>query len=186
VHEKFTILNVLAHSVFTGFGIVIPVVALLRTSNLKKIAVKEAFVLTAVQVLRVAGILYFILWLADTYIAMESLQGVNAIDTSNRLFGTYSFAYWFSPLMYLLLSQLFWIKKLYIKKAPLITLALMLLILPSQRLLIIITSFHRDYLPSSWVMYQGSIVLQVVLNIIVFIFIVFTVMLAGGKLKKVQ
>lgn len=185
--EKFSILNALLQSVFTGFGIVMPIVALLRTSNLKTLSFKEAFVLTGVQVLRITGILYFILFCVDAYLQYNtSSANAGTVSVVPPMFGPYWFYYWFSPLMYLLLSQLFWIKKLYMKKAALITLSIMLLIFPSQRLLIILTTFQRDYLPSNWTMYQGNIALQVLLNIIVFIFTIFTVMIATGKLKKLS
>ncbi len=164
-----------------------PIVTLLRTSNLKKLAFKEAFILTGVQVLRFVGILYFILFCIDAYLQYTtSSSNAGTVSVVPPMFGPYWIYYWFSPLMYLLLSQLFWIKKLYIKKVALITLAIMLLILPSQRFVVFITSFHRDYLPSSWIMYSGNMALQVLLNIVVFIFAVFTVMIATGKLKKLS
>lgn len=183
--QSFSILNALLHSVFIGFGIVIPIVALLQTSNLKKLAVKEAFVLTAVQVLRVAGIIYFMLFCVDAYLQYRaSTAGIGNVSVQPPMFGQYWIYYWSSPLMYLLLSQLFWIKKLYMKKAALITLSIMLLLLPSEKLIIIITSFHRDYLPSSWTMYNSTFLPEVILNIIIFIFMVFAVMTATGKVKK--
>lgn len=177
--QGFSILNALLHSVFVGFGIVIPIVALLRTSNLKKLAVKEAFVLTSVQVLRLAGILNFILFCIDAYLQYRaSTQGVGNVSVQSPMFGEYWAYYWFSPLMYLLLSQLFWLKKLYIKKAALITLAIMMLILPSQKLLLMLTSFNKDLLPGM------AIIPEILLNIIIFIFMVFAVMTATGKVKK--
>lgn len=183
--QSFSILNALLHSVFIGFGIVIPIVALLRTSNLKKFAVKEAFVLTAVQVLRLAGIIYFVLFCIDAYFQYKRPYSVAmGVTLESPLFGKYWMLEWFGPIMYLLLSQLFWLRKLYIKKAALITLAIMLLILPSEKLVIIITSFHRDYLPSSWTMYNSTFIPEILLNIIIFIFMVFAVMTATGKVKK--
>ena len=81
------------------------------------------------------------------------------------------------------------------KKAALITLALMLLVMPSlgqnyERFVILTTSLHRDYLPSGWDGdtliwgYIGSVTLEYVLNIIVFAFINFAVIFASGRLKK--
>lgn len=185
--QNFSILNALLQSVFTGFGIVIPIVALLRTVNLKKLAVKEAFVLTAVQVLRLAGILYFILFCVDAYLQYNAThKAEQVVVIQSPLFGPYWFAYWGSPVMYLLLSQLFWIKKLYIEKAALITLAVLLLLLPSQRVISFITFslLNNDYLPSSWTMYHTNTLFQVLLNVVVFVFVVFAVMTATGKVKK--
>lgn len=174
--EHTSILNILLTSIFIGFGVVVPIVALLKTSNIEKLKVKELFILTAVQAVRVGGILYFLLFLVDTYLNWNYV----------KLYGDQWLYYWFSPLMSLLLSQLFWIKKLYMKKPALITLALFLLIFPSQRLLLMLRNLHRNYLPATWSVFQMNPLIELLLNIIVFIFIIITIMLAGGKLKKIK
>ncbi len=65
MHSVTDILNILLKSVFVGFGFVIPILALIRTSNIKAIAVKDLFILTAVQAVRIAGIFYFLLAAKD-------------------------------------------------------------------------------------------------------------------------
>lgn len=174
---------ILLQSILTGFGIVIPILALIRTSNIKTIAVKDLFILTAVQMVRLAGIAYFILWVIRTW--EQNNIDMDTFRFEEHLFGPYWLATIFSPVMALLLSQLFWIKRLYMKKAALVTFSLLLLILSSQRAMIFVTTFYRNYLPTSWSMRTGSIFIEIALNIIVFIFITFSVMLAGGKLKKI-
>lgn len=188
MHDSTSIFNLILGSIFIGFGFVIPIVALLKTSDLKKLKFKELFILTAVQAVRVSGIIYFVLWLVQMYfLYSKHLEDPAEIYSfENRLFGPYWLIYWFPPLMYLLLSQLFWIKKLYLRKPALITLCVLLLVLPSQRFLIFITAFHRDYLPSSWSMCQSDLIVEFALNIIVFIFIIITIMLAGNKFKHIK
>ena len=176
--------DILLKSIFVGFGVIIPILKLTKSSDLKIIAIKDAFVLTAVQVLRVAGLLFFILWCIESYINYMPAFGNNPKESF--LYDYYFWLHWYSPLMYFVISQLFWIKKLYLKKAALITLSLFLLILPSQFLLGILVTNARDYLPSSWTMYTINPLLHFVLNIIVFIFIIIPVMLLTGKLKKLS
>lgn len=174
---------ILLESILTGFGIIIPILSLIRTSNIKTIAIKDLFILTGIQMVRLAGIAYFVLW----FIRMREQNDID-MDTfrfEEHVFGPYWLAIIFSPIMALVLSQLFWIKKLYMKKAALVTFSSLLLILSSQRAMIFVTTFYRDYLPTSWSMRTGSIFIEIALNIIVFIFITFAVMLAGGKLKKI-
>ena len=177
----------LLESILTGFGIVIPILALIRTSNLKTIAVKDLFILTAVQMVRLAGILYAVVFLVHTLV-MYNGRAENPWPTATEqmLFGPYWFVYWFPPAMSVLLSQLFWIKKLYHKSAPRIVLALFLLILPSTRLMVFIANLGKGEMN---VIKFSSVtpfsIVEVLLNIIVFIFITFAVMLAGGKLKKI-
>ncbi len=168
-----------------GFGIIIPVVALIKTSNLKAIVFKDLFILTGVQMVRLAGIFYFIVWGLQLWQQSTALASTSNVSFTDLIFGPYWLMYLFSPVMRLLLSQLFWIKKIYFKKATLITVALLLLIVPSQRILMFVTSLHRDYLPGSWSMSTGDMITETILNIVVFIFVTITIMLAGGKLKKI-
>lgn len=185
MHSITDILNILLRSVFVGFGFVIPILALIKTSNLKALEVKDLFILTAVQAIRVSGIIYFVLALVAAYPYFANSGPVGNVNVD---FTGYGLTMLFSPLMYLLLSQLFWIKKLYMKKTALITLSILLLILPSHRLMMYVSSFSgsdKDYLPGSWTMsvQTFSPAIEFLLNIIVFIFIIFTIILLGGKLK---
>ncbi|WP_294818197.1 hypothetical protein [uncultured Flavobacterium sp.] len=179
MHSVSDILAVLLQSVFVGFGIVIPIVALIKTSNLKSIAVKDLFILTSVQMVRIAGILYIII----SYLLV--LQRMKAIEiTGDR--DAFMFGQLLSPILYFLLSQLFWIRKLYMKKAALIIFALLILTLPSQRVLAIFMSQGTDYFRRlGGGMFTGNAIIETALNVVVFIFIVFTIMLAGGKLKDI-
>ena len=97
---------------------------------------------------------------------------------------------WYKPLVLLLLTQVFWIKRLYSRKAPRIIFAILLLVLPtlaSQQFIMTVISLHRDeFLPGGWFMGMETTLLRYLLNVIVFIFVTFTIILAGGKLKKKQ
>jgi hypothetical protein len=181
VHSISDILNVILGSIFVGFGIVIPIVALIRTSNLKALEFKDLFILTAVQAVRVAGILFFVLWAVHSWERYNEPPIPNTVPFKDMLLGPYWLVYLFSPIMKFVLSQLFWIKKLYFKKAALITFALLLVIVPSQNVLMFVTSLQSDYLPSS--ISIADTLAEIGLNIVVFIFIIIPILLGSGKLK---
>lgn len=189
MHDTQSLLTIILESIFVGFGIVIPILSLIRTSNLKAIEVKDLFMLTGVQMVRVAGILYFILFAVQA-IGWYSGEPQNDLERRMKMmmFSASWMYVWYKPLVLLLLTQLFWIKRLFTRKAPRIIFAIMLLVLPtlaSQQFIMTIISLHRDgVLPSNWNINIGTILLQYLLNVIVFTFIAFTVILAGGKLKK--
>ncbi|AWH84809.1 hypothetical protein HYN59_06580 [Flavobacterium album] len=187
MHSISDILNIILESIFMGFGIVIPIFVLaMRSSNLKAIAFKELFILTAVQTVRIAGILYFVLWLVHSWEQYNDPVVTGGMPFKDKLFGPYWPVYLFSPLMKFVLSQLFWIKKIYIKKAALITFALLLAILPAQRVVVFIASLAtKDYLPSAWTLSTRDTIVEIALNIVVFIFIIIPILLGSGKLKKV-
>lgn len=140
--------------------------------------------LTAIQAVRVAGILYVIFWGVDNYLEYLNTPAENYYIFEEKLFGPYALAVWLQPLWPLFLSQLLWIKKIRQVKWLLAIVSLMFLI-SIDRWVIIITSFYRDYLPSSWSMSQGDFFWHYILSVVIFIFTTFTIILATGKLKTI-
>src|ERR1044071_7265026 len=101
MHSVTDILNLLLKSIFVGFGFVMPVLALIKTSNLKSLEVKDLFILTGVQTVRISGIIYFILALVAVYPLFthnESMTGPVKVD-----FTSFALYFMFSPLMYLVI-----------------------------------------------------------------------------------
>jgi Ni/Fe-hydrogenase subunit HybB-like protein len=75
----------------------------------------------------------------------------------NRMHGPYAPYYWALIFCNGLTPQLLWIKKV---RASLLALWLISLVVSIgmwlERFVIVVTSLHRDYLPSSWGMYQPT------------------------------
>ncbi len=67
----------------------------------------------------------------------------------NELTEKYAYAFWVQPLLWLLLTQLFWLKFVAKYLITRITISL-LFVVTIERFIILITTFHRDYLPSNW------------------------------------
>lgn len=182
MHDSASILSLILRSIFIGFGFVVPIVTLLRTSDLKKLKFKELFILTAVQAVRVAGILNFVLF------AIEVIADYYNKYLVLNYGGSFLLYYLYPPLMCLLLTQLFWIKKLYIKKPALISFSLLLLLLPSKTFLFFIRKLttYNISITESWYQSSNHSLTEFILNIIVFIFIIITIMLAGNKFKHIK
>ncbi|MFD2602549.1 hypothetical protein [Flavobacterium suzhouense] len=173
------ILNILLKSIFVGFGFIIPILTLLRISDIKTLQIKDLFILTAVQTVRISGIIYFILAAVAVYPLLmhdNSMAGNVKVD-----FGGFAMYILFSPIMTLVITQLFWIKRLYMKKGSRITLSFMLLLLPSAVFLAIAKS--QDFMPALKATLSGPEILKTLISCIIFIFITFTIILMGGKLK---
>ncbi|MES2488021.1 MAG: hypothetical protein V4581_18990 [Bacteroidota bacterium] len=176
------LLRVLFESLFIGFAIIIPIVSLIKTSNLKTLLVKDLFVLQAVQAIRVAGIMNLLLALPDAYSVYIEQHSVGVTyPVSFQLFTFYP------TLAYFILTQFFWFKKLYMKKSALITLCLFLLILPSDWILTILATLDApqvEYLPASWRLHTATTLARIGLNIVIFFFTTFSLMVVSGKLKQ--
>ena len=126
------LLQIFVESLFVGFGILVPIITLIKTANLKALRLKELFILQAVQVVRIAGICYVLLQVPVFYDAWQLQK--SGVTVPGGIFSYFGLMLFYSPVFYLIISQCFWFKKLYIKKAALITMSILLLIIPSQQL----------------------------------------------------
>ena len=195
MHTPGSILTIILESILVGFGLLIPIVAFIRTPHYKAIGRKELFILTAVQMARIAGIIYFFQMILKAYFFHINKDMIIAsIEATGKVFDERYFMFvWFKPLMVLLLTQLLWIKKFYQKKAILVSLALLLFLLPFvlpsmgrilEHFVILVSSFHRDYLPDSWSLSYGISAVELLLNIVLFASIVFAIILIKRRLNK--
>ena len=77
--------------------------------------------------------------------------------TINRMRGPYWPMYWTLILSNVVIPQMIWMKRVRRSTLALFLIALVVNIgMWVERYVIIITSLHRDYLPSSWGMYSGT------------------------------
>jgi len=77
----------------------------------------------------------------------------------NRAFGPYAWAYWIMMTCNVVTPQLFWFKKIRTSLVATFIISIFVNIgMWFERFVIVVTSLHRDFLPSSWVMYSPSLV----------------------------
>ena len=78
--------------------------------------------------------------------------------TVNRMLGPYAGSYWALIFCNILTPQLLWFKK--VRSTPWILFLVAMVVnvgMWLERFVIVVTSLHRDYLPSSWGMYHGTV-----------------------------
>ncbi len=76
----------------------------------------------------------------------------------NRAFGPYWWAYWTMMSCNVIVPQIFWSKKLRTNIKVMFVASLLINVgMWFERFVIIVTSLHRDYLPSSWGYYRMTI-----------------------------
>ena len=121
----------------------------------KRYGPKDYFYLDQIDkvVVRVVAILvigYMLHWIFEIFYAWYDGVSYESYVFTNRMFGPYWFAYWIMTFTSMLLPQIFWIEKVRASVSFRIIAALwMFCVLNFERFIIIMTSFHRDYLPSS-------------------------------------
>ena len=138
---------------------------------------------SACKVAIYSGVLFAILWLIGMYSYYFNITDeLEKTSYLQRLIGKYWFGYWLQPLFWILLTQLLRIK--FLRKNLIFRILMSLLfVITFERFVIIIASFHRDYLPSSWTLNLSMIEIIGGLTSKVFIFIAFTSIYHFGREK---
>lgn len=143
------------------------------------------------------GIVYFIVWIVGIFIFYRESNAEEQNSMLNRMFGKYWVGFWVQPILWFSITQLLRIKRIW-KNILLRIIFSFLLIISIEKYIIIITTFHRDYLPSSWTMhndlgiYPSNFLLAVLLKLIMFLlfvgiyYLIISRLKVLTKIKKVQ
>ncbi|MHC0442240.1 hypothetical protein [Flavobacterium sp. 3-210] len=135
------------------------------------------------------GIIYLIIWLTATIVELNIIDQENKNYLINRMFGKYWFGFWLQPLLWISMSQLLRIKA--IEKNILLKLIFSLFfILSIEKIVIITSSFHRDYLPSSWTIssniYSTNIFLELLIKFSIFLIAVGIFTMISQKINDLK
>lgn len=176
---------VLLRTFFVGFGFLVP--AMLYVKPKKTPELKKLFVTASVQIVRLAGILYTVFWILDAYAATSAKPaGEYLISSGPKLYlGQSFYIYWLTPLIFLIATQLLWIPKVRKSKLAISVIALMVL-LNSFNVFPMLLSQYKINMPWVWGWPSADswmFAVALLLHLFMFTTIVFTVMVASGKLK---
>jgi Ni/Fe-hydrogenase subunit HybB-like protein len=95
----------------------------------------------------------------EVFIAWYGGNPYELFTFKNRAFGPYWWAYWTMVTCNVISPQLFWFKKIRTNMIVVFLLSITVNIgMWFERFVIIVTSLHRDYLPSNWGYYKPTIV----------------------------
>jgi molybdopterin-containing oxidoreductase family membrane subunit len=98
-------------------------------------------------------------YLMETFTAWYSGDIYEQYMMMNRMFGPYGWMYWLLILFNILIPQLLWVRRLHANVPVLFLIAISVNIgMWLERYVIVVTSLHRDFMPSTWGMYSGTIV----------------------------
>ncbi len=147
-----------AGAVFSGFGMVATVLIIVR----KVFDMEHIITLNHLdnmnKILLVMGSMVGYSYAMEFFIAWYSGNSFEQFAFINRAFGPYAWAYWIMISCNVGFPQLFWFKK--IRRSIPIMMVIVILVnvgMWFERFVIIVTSLHRDFLPSSWAMFTPTI-----------------------------
>ncbi|WP_278589756.1 quinol:electron acceptor oxidoreductase subunit ActD [Capnocytophaga ochracea] len=146
-----------AGAIFSGFAMVSLLLIILR-----KVCKLEAYItLKHIElmntVMLVAGSIVAVAYLTEFFMAMRSHSEFEKYVFINRATGAYAWAFWTMIICNVVLPQLLWFKKLRRSITFSVCVALVVCVgMWFERFVIIVTSLHRGYLPSSWTMFSPT------------------------------
>jgi Ni/Fe-hydrogenase subunit HybB-like protein len=147
-----------AGAIFSGFAMVVTLMVITRKAfsmqNIITInhfdSMAKIMLLTGSMVGYAYGMEFFTAWYSGNPYEVFAFQ--------NRAFGPYAWAYWTMVSCNVIVPQLFWFRKMRRSIPALFVLSLFVNVgMWFERFVIIVTSLHRDFLPSSWDMYTPTI-----------------------------
>ncbi len=140
-----------AGAIFSGFGMVLTLMIPLRTLckleeiiTVRHVSLMGKVILATGSIVGYAyGMEFFIAWYGGNPYELAAFK--------NRAFGPYWWSYWIMVTCNVVTPHLFWFKKIRENMVIVFIISIFVNIgMWFERFVIIVTSLHRDYLPSSW------------------------------------
>lgn len=146
-----------AGAIFSGFAMVQTLLLIMRKVLRFENYITMFHIESMNIIILVTGSIVGIAYLTELFIAWYSGSEYELYAFTNRIGGPYAWAYWAMMSCNVISPQLFWFKK--IRTSIPISWVLSIVVnigMWFERFVIIVTSLHRDYLPSSWAMFYPT------------------------------
>ena len=146
-----------AGAIFSGFAMVMTLMLVARqVMNLKDYITIYHIELMNIIII-ITGSIVGVAYLTELFISWYSGVPAEQYAFLNRATGPYWWAYWTMMTCNVISPQLFWIRKVRTSIIASFILSIVVNIgMWFERFVIIVTSLHRDYLPSSWAMFYPT------------------------------
>jgi len=147
-----------AGAIFSGFAMVLSLMVICRWAfRLEHIVTLRHFDYMA-KIMLVTGTMVGYAYATEFFTAWYSGNPYELYAFLNRALGPYAWAYWIMVSCNVISPQVFWFKKARTSIPILFTLSIIINIgMWFERFVIIVTSLHRDFLPSSWGYFSPTI-----------------------------
>jgi hypothetical protein len=161
----------LLQPLFLGFAIFIFATSYIPRDDVRWSELGVSLTNLATLIVRLAAVAYVLMWLKSLYPDLTSESSRQVLMT--RISGRGWFGYWIYPIGYGIFPQLLWLKKIRREKVMRIVVAvLLLLVIYIERIVILITSMHRDYGDNELTTLFGvSVLLEWFVGMLVFVVI---------------
>ena len=143
-----------AGAVFSGFAMVMTLMILVRWVMRLESYITLQHLENMCKVTLLTGSLVALAYFTEVFIGLYSGNPNELFVIVNRAGGPYAWAYWTMVTCNALFPQLFWFERIRTSVPAILALSILINVgMWFERFVIIVTSLHRDFLPSSWAMY---------------------------------
>jgi len=147
-----------AGAIYSGFAMVLTLAIPLRKVYGLEDFITIRHLRNMGEVMLATGLIVAYGYLMETFMAWYSGNLYEQYMMMNRLFGPYAYMYWLLILFNLLLPQALWIRRVRMNVAALFIIAICVNIgMWLERYVIVVVSLSRDFMPSAWGMYSGTL-----------------------------
>jgi Ni/Fe-hydrogenase subunit HybB-like protein len=147
-----------AGAIFSGFAMVLTLMLITRVVFKLEDYITVEHIESMNKIIVLTGSIVGIAYLTEFFIAWYSGVPYEKYAFINRAFGPFWWAYWSMMTCNVISPQLFWIRK--VRRSILWTFILSIVVnigMWFERFVIIVTSLHRDYIPSSWANFSPTL-----------------------------
>jgi molybdopterin-containing oxidoreductase family membrane subunit len=146
-----------AGAIYSGFAMVLVLAIPIRELYHLKDFITDRHLNNSAKVMLATGLMVAYGYFIEALMAWYSGNVYERYAQWNRAFGPYALAYWACITCNVIIPQSLWWWRVRASRVGLFLVSLVVLLgMWLERYVIVITSLHRDYLPSSWGMYAGS------------------------------
>jgi Ni/Fe-hydrogenase subunit HybB-like protein len=146
-----------AGAIFAGFAMVLTLTIPIRAVYKLEGFITMRHLQNMAKILLATGLIVAYGYMMEAFMAWYSGNRYEEYMILNRLQGPYAPYYWALLLCNVLAPQLFWFKRCRTSIPVLFGVSIIVSIgMWLERFIIIVTSLHRDFLPSSWAMYSPT------------------------------
>jgi Ni/Fe-hydrogenase subunit HybB-like protein len=147
-----------AGAVFSGFAMVMTLMILARKLLGLESYITSRHLENMCKITLLTGSIVGLAYFTEILVGWYSGNPHERSMIINRALGPYAWAYWTMITCNALLPQLFWIKRVRTYIPAIFILSILINVgMWFERFVIVVTSLHRDFLPSSWAMYTPTL-----------------------------
>ena len=146
-----------AGAIFSGFAMVLTLMVITRKVLRLEDYITVDHIESMNKIIVLTGSIVGCAYLTELFTAWYSQNPYEQYAFANRALGPYWWAYWSMMTCNVISPQLFWVRKL--RRNVWFTFFMSIVInvgMWFERFVIIVTSIHRDYVPSAWSMYSPT------------------------------